>query len=356
MRLTPTPEQQELRHTVRRFLAAVAPQVEVRRAMESDAGWDAALWKRANGELDVAGLAVPEAYGGAGFGFADLGIVLEEAGRALLCAPLLSSAVLATRTLLALDDPAVAGRWLPPLATGERTGTVLRGGTLAAAGGRLSGEVALVPDGHTADLLLVAAPTGTGTALYAVEAGEAGVRRARQGTLDLTRPLATVTLDDVPGVLLAEDAGAALDTGLWAGRVALAADAAGGAAALLELTVAYANERRQFGQPIGGFQAVKHHCADMFVAAETARAAAGYAVRVVDADDRAELALAAALAKSVACDAYVTVAGLALQVHGGIGFTWDHPAHLYLKRAKADQHLLGSSTVQRELLGTAIGI
>lgn len=356
MRLTPTPEQLELRHTVRRFLAAVAPQAEVRRAMESDAGWDPAVWKRAAGELDLPGLAVPEQYGGSGFGFADLGIVLEEAGRALLCAPLLSSTVLATRTLLALGDPAVAGHWLPPLAIGERTGTLLRGGTVAAAGGRLTGEVSLVPDGHTADLLLVAVPTGTTTALYAVEAAGAGVRRARLGTLDLTRPLATVTLDGAAGELLAEDAGGAVEAAMLAGRTALAADAAGGAAALVDLTVAYAKERRQFGQPIGAFQAVKHHCADMFVAAETARAAAGYAARVVDADDPAELALAAAMAKSVAADAYVTVAGLALQVHGGIGFTWDHPAHLHLKRAKADQHLLGSSTVQRDLLGTAIGI
>lgn len=356
MRLTLTPEQQELRLTVRRFLAAVAPQAEVRRAMESDAGWDPAVWKRASGELDLPGLAVPEEYGGAGFGFADLGIVLEEAGRALLCAPLLSSAVLATRTLLALDDPAVAGRWLPPLATGERTGTLVRGGAVAAVGGRLTGEVSLVPDGHTADLLLVAVPTGPTTGLYAVEAAGAGVRRARQGTLDLTRPLATVVLDGAAGVLLAEDAGRAVDTAVQAGRIAVAADAAGGAAALLDLTVAYAKERRQFGQPIGGFQAVKHHCAEMFVATETARTAAGYGVRVVDDGDPAELAVAAALAKSACCDAYVTVAGLALQVLGGIGFTWDHPAHLYLKRAKADQHLLGSSTVQRELLGTAIGI
>ncbi len=359
MRLTPTPEQQELRHTARRFLAATTPPAEVRRVMGTDEGFDPLVWKRACAELDLPGLAVPEAYGGSGFGFTELGIVLEEAGRALFGGPLLSSAVLATRTLLALGDAEVAAAWLPALASGQRTATVLLprpGETLTAAGDRVSGTVSLVPDGHTADLLLAAVVTDGGTALYAVDAGADGVTRQPQATLDLTRRLATVRLDGVEAVRLSGDAAAAVEQGVLAARIAVAADAAGGVAALLDLTVDYAKTRRQFGQPIGGFQAVKHLCADMFVAAETARTAAGYAVRVLDADDPAELALAAALAKSQCADAYVRSAGMALQVHGGIGFTWDHPAHLYLKRAKADQVLFGGPTRQRELLAELVGI
>jgi alkylation response protein AidB-like acyl-CoA dehydrogenase len=367
VRLTPTAEQQELRHTVRRFLSATSPEPEVRRLMATEPGWDPAVWRRLCAELELAGLAVPEAYGGAGFGFAELGVVAEEAGRALFCGPLLSSAVLATRTLLALDDAAVAARLLPALVAGERTATVVlpRPGSADAltavrrgGGHAVSGEVSFVLDGHTAGLLLAAVPTGGDTALVAVDGDAPGVRRSPQPTFDLTRRLATVRFDDAPGVLLADGARAAdaVRHGVWAARIAIAAGAAGGSAALLEMAVGYAKTRRQFGRPIGGFQAVKHLCADLFVTTETARAAAAYAVRVVDEDDPAELALAAALAKSCCCDAYVRAAGLALQVHGGIGFTWDHPLHLYLKRAKADQVLLGSSTVQRELLGDAIGI
>jgi alkylation response protein AidB-like acyl-CoA dehydrogenase len=367
VRLTPTPEQQQLRDTVRRLFAATSPATEVRRLMATEQGWDPAVWGRLCTELDVPGLAVPEAYGGAGFGFTELGLVAEEAGRALFCGPLLSSAVLATRTVLALDDAAVAAELLPGLVAGARTATVAlprpdtADALTATAGGgghRICGQVSFVLDGLTAGLLLTAVPVAGGTALVAVDGDAAGVHRQPQSTFDLTRKLATVRFEDAPGVLLGDGARAAdaVRQGVLAARVAIAAGAAGGSAALLEMAVAYAKTRRQFGRPIGGFQAVKHLCSDLFIAAETARAAAAYAVRVLDADDPVELALAAALAKSTCCDAYVRAAGLALQVHGGIGFTWDHPVHLYLKRAKADQVLLGSSTHQRQLLGDAIGL
>jgi alkylation response protein AidB-like acyl-CoA dehydrogenase len=330
MRLTPTAEQQELRQTVRRFFA------------DTDSSW-----KRACTEIGVAGLAVPEEHGGAGFGFTELGIVLEEAGRALYGGPLLSSTVMATRTLLAAGSTGL----LPALATGERTATVAHG-FFEADGDRVTGSASLVPDGDTADLLLVP----VGDELWAVDGSADGVHRVAEEALDLTRRLGVVRLDGAPGTRLTADGAAAVEEGLLAARIALAADAAGGIAAVLDLTVEHARNRRQFGQPIGGFQAVKHHCADIFVAAEVARTAAGYAVRVLDTDDPAELALAAALAKSSCTEAYVRATGIALQVHGGIGFTWDHPLHRYLKRAKTDQLLFGDPTTQRARLADLVGI
>jgi alkylation response protein AidB-like acyl-CoA dehydrogenase len=362
--LAPTAEQEELRRTVRRFLAERSPEAEVRRVMATGSGVEPAVWSGL-ADLGVLGLLVPEQHGGSGHGMAELAVVLEEAGRALRPAPLLSSAVLVPAVLLAAGDDDAAARLLPGLADGTRRAALVvprRPGDVVATGqgaqAQLSGRVALVLDGHTAEDLVVVVREGDATSLYLVDAGAPGVRATRAQTLDLTRPMATVELDAAPGALVGERgaAGAAVERALALGCVALACDAVGGGDAVLAAAVEYALQRRQFGRLIGSFQAVKHLCADVLCHLEPARAAAAYAARVADTADAAELAVASAVAKASCADAYVHAAGTSIQVHGGIGFTWEHPAHLYLKRAKTDQVLLGDAREQRARLARVLGL
>jgi alkylation response protein AidB-like acyl-CoA dehydrogenase len=363
-----TPEHEELRQAVRRFLAKHSTESEVRRLMDSENGFDQAVWTQL-AEMGLTGLAIPEEHGGAGAGWVEVGIVLEEAGRALLCAPYLSTVVLATAALLACGDTEAANGYLPRIADGSLTATVAvtedqgspdepkLAAVLKAGAWQLSGDRSFVIDGGTAGLLLVAARTARGIGLFAVDADAPGIARTPLPTLDLTRKQARLTFDRTPARLLGSgERGAAVLARVGdLAAVGLAAEHVGGAARALELSVNHAKTRYQFGRPIGSFQAIKHMCADMLVDVECARSAAYHAMWAAD-NDPDELPIAASLAKAHCSDAFFRVAAQTIQVHGGIGFTWEHPAHLYLKRAKTGQLLFGDSMHHRTLLARRLGI
>ncbi|WP_425826854.1 acyl-CoA dehydrogenase family protein [Streptomyces fractus] len=352
-----TEEQDELRQTVRRYLSDHSSEAEVRRLMATEAGYDAKAWETMAAQLGLQGLAIPEEYGGQGFGWAELGIVLEEMGRALLCAPFFSSAVLAATTLLASGDEEAKQRFLPGIADGSVIGTLAYprpGATLDVRaerkddGWRLSGTAPLVTDAHVARLLLVTADTGRGRAVFAVEVGAEGLATTARPTLDQTRKLADAVLTDVTATPLGDpaDGEKLLARVLDLAAVALAAEQVGGAQAALDMGVDYMKNRVQFGQPIGAFQALKHMAADALVEVETARSAAYYALFAA-ADDSDELPVAASLAAAYCTDAYVSTAHQNIQFHGGMGFTWELPAHLYYKRARSSQLLLGEPEFHR---------
>ncbi|SCK22354.1 Acyl-CoA dehydrogenase [Streptomyces sp. ScaeMP-e48] len=365
-----TAEQDEIRRTLRDLLTKHAGPGEVRAAVRTAEGHDPALWHRLAQELGLPGLAIAEEYGGAGCTATELALACEETGRALLPSPLLATAVLAAPLIAALGTPEQRAELLPRIADGTLTATLaVPGGSMAAAlgltadnraaawagggraggiqarpdgggGWRLYGEADRVLDGHSAGLLLVAAHTGgyprSRTLLFLVSAEAEGLARTRLTSMDETRPLARIELRDAAARLLGADdgtdvCGALADTGSRAAAV-LAAEAVGAAAGALERTVAYVKEREQFGRAIGSFQAVKHRLADLYVRVEAARSAAYYAAWEPAAGP---LALAQAL------EAARIVAGEAVQLHGGIGFTWEHEAHLYVKRAAADELLFG---------------
>jgi alkylation response protein AidB-like acyl-CoA dehydrogenase len=366
-----TDEQLELRATVRGFLAAKSPEQEVRRLMATETGYDPAVWAQLSDQLGLPGLAVPEEYGGAGFGYLELGIVFEEMGRALLCAPYLSSVALATETLLRCPDEAARKDLLPGLAAGQATGTLAlleqpgrwdqaavqlqasRGGT----GWVLNGRKRHVPDGHTADLIMVGARTPAGVGLFAVDGAAAGLTRTPAPTLDQTRKQAHLEFARTPARLIGDEAGGwpVLSQVLRTAVILLAAEQAGGAARAVEMAVSYAGLRVQFGRPVGSFQAVKHLCADMLTEAEAARSAAYYGLWAL-ATGSEDLPLAASLAKVYCSQAYTRIAGDTIQVHGGIGFTWEHPAQLYFKRAKASESLFGTPGYHRDLLAARLGL
>jgi alkylation response protein AidB-like acyl-CoA dehydrogenase len=347
-----------LRDTARAAFRDLSPIAEVRRLMETGEGWTGPTWRRLCRELGLAGLAAPEEHGGAGLGEIELGVVFEEAGRALLCAPLLATAGLAIPLLLAAGDAAAMDRYLPGLCDGSLVATVVTAGQAGGSvtthpgvsaapgddGWRLSGSAGFVLDGAHADVVFVPALTGGSLALFAVEAGTPGLEAVPLITLDQTRKQAQLRLDAVPAVRLeTADPGAALDRALSVGRAMLACEQAGGAGRCLELAVEHAKSRIQFGRPIGSFQAVKQHAADMLIKVESARSAAGAAARAAaDPDGPDDLAVVVAVAQAYCSEAYVAVAGETIQLHGGIGFTWEHDAHLYFKRAWASAEMLGS--------------
>ena len=351
-----TPEQHDLRRAVRRFCTEQVDEPTVRRLMESDTGHDPALWARLGAELGVLGLAVPEELGGAGGGLVDQAVVAEEFGAGLVPGPLFGTVGLAVPALVALGGDEL----LDELVEGRRTAGFAvpdRGGrfdpelvTVTAADGALTGELSQVVDG-SADVLLVAARIGDGIGLYATEGGD----RTALSTLDQTRRQARVRFDATPARLLATGAEAetAITAALRTGAALLAAEQVGGAQRLLDLTVAYAGTRLQFGRPIGSFQAVKHRCADMLVLVEHARSAAYHAAWALqDGTDDPDLAVSVAQATCSA--AYQQVAADTVQLHGGIGFTWEHPAHLYYKRAITDAALLGSPAAHRERIAQLV--
>jgi alkylation response protein AidB-like acyl-CoA dehydrogenase len=336
-------EQEELRRSVRRVLEAHGGVAAARRVLGSELGHDAALWSALGVDLGLAGLAIPETLGGAGLGAVEIAAVLEELGGTLAPVPLWSTVCLGAAALVAYGDT----RHLPAIARGERTATVARGGAITARGDLLSGQVRPVVDGHTADLLIVVA----GDTAYLVSADGRGVHRRRLPTLDATRPLAEITLEDAPATPLGD--AARLAPVLARAAIALAAEQVGGAQRCLDLSVAYAQVRHQFGRPIGSFQAIQHTLAEMFLLVESARSAAYGAAWAADQDD-AELPLAAATAAAFAGDAFFRCAGDTIQVHGGIGFTWEHDAHLYFKRARASRGLLATPDQHRARVADAI--
>ncbi|MDQ1417273.1 MAG: hypothetical protein QOF81_2886 [Acidimicrobiaceae bacterium] len=379
MNLAFSDEQEELRRSVRRFLADKSPESEVRRLMETDAGYDPAVWTQMAEQLGLQGLAIPEEYGGSGFSFVELVVVLEEMGRALLCAPFFSSVVLAAGAVLASGDEPVKKDVLPGIASGEVRATLAltedsgrwdEGGVTTVArasdsdsdsgsGGSwvLDGHKTFVLDGHTADVVLVVARTDAGVSLFLVDGDAPGLGRTAMPTMDQTRKQARLVFSSVPARLVGTEGVGwpAVSRALDLAAVALAAEQVGGAQRVLEMSVEYAKVRVQFGRPIGSFQAVKHKCADMLLAVESAKSAAYYAAWTA-ADDDEELPVMASLAKAFCSEAYFKAAADNIQIHGGVGFTWDHPAHLYFKRAKSSELILGDPAYHRELLAQRIGI
>jgi alkylation response protein AidB-like acyl-CoA dehydrogenase len=362
-------EQHDLRAAVRKFLADRAPSAQVRAAMDTERGYDTGVWTGL-AQLGALGLVVPEELGGAGAGHVERAVVAEELGRALTPVPFLASAVLATDVLLALDDDAARTELLPRLATGELVGTVAvaegggawdhTGGATTATerGGRweLDGVKTPVLAGDTADLVLVLARTPGGPGWFAVEGDAAGLTRTRLTALDPTRRLAKLAFAGTPARrLTTTDAAAALDVVADLAAVALAAEQVGVMEQALEVTVDYAKVRVQFGRPIGSYQAVKHGCADMYSSWEHAVSVLRYATWTAD-QDRAELPLAAALAQTYIGPACFEAATGMVQYHGGIGYTWEHDAHLYYKRAKSAELLLGPPALHRARLADRLGV
>ena len=364
-------EQEELRAAVRRFLAEKSTETEVRRLMDTTEGYDPAVWSQMADQLGLQSLTIPEEFGGSGFTYVELLVVLEEMGAALLCAPFFSSVALAANALLTSGDDESKKAYLPGIALGETIATLaitedngrwdFGGIELAAAkkgdGWTLNGHKMYVIDGHTANLMVVAARTPAGVTLFAVQDDAPGLTRTPLPTMDQTRKQARLEFSDAPAALIGTDGGAeaGLSKTLDLAAVALAAEQVGGAQHVLDASVEYAQTRIQFGRPIGSFQAIKHKCADMLLEVESAKSAAYYAAWAA-AEDSDELPVVASLAKSYCSEAYFHAAAENIQIHGGIGFTWEHPAHLYFKRAKSSELLLGDPSYHRELLAQRIGI
>lgn len=371
MLLTFTEEQLELRRTLRAFLERTSPEATVRHLMETPEGFDPATWTQMGGQLGLHQLAIPEQYGGAGYTFVELGVVLEEMGRALYCGPFFATVVLAANTLLLSSDEQAKTQLLPALAAGDQVATLAftepAGGwdeagitmraARTAAGWTLTGEKAFVLDGHTAELILVIARTEAGLSVFAVDGSAPGLTRTPMHTLDLTRKQARLTFADVPARLVGSDGEGStlLPRVLDLAAIGLAAEAVGGAQRCLDMSVDYAKVRVQFGRPIGSFQAIKHKCADLLLEVESARSAAYYAMWAA-AGNSEDLPMAAAMAKSYCTEAYAHAAAENIQIHGGIGFTWEHPAHLYFRRAKSTELLLGDPAYHRELLVQRVGL
>jgi alkylation response protein AidB-like acyl-CoA dehydrogenase len=370
MKFSFSDEQEEFRVFLRRFLEDKSPTTEVRRLMETDEGYDDAVWRQLSTDLGLPAVHIPEEYGGQGFSFGELGIVLEEMGRALLCAPYFSSAVLATTTILNAGTEEQKRALLPPLAAGEKraalafteengkwdnTGAALTA-TPSGDGYRLDGVKSFVLDGHTADLIVVLArQPGTsgddGLSLFTVAGDADGLSRKLLKTTDPTRKQARLEFQSVQAELLGEEGAAAAPMALTLDQAAvcLANEMVGGAERLRESALEYSMLRVQFGRAIGSFQTMKHKSADMLIEVELAKAAAYYAAAAA-ADGDEDLPAIASLAKAGASEAYMQTAIKTVQIHGGIGFTWDNDTHLWFKRAKSSEVFLGDPSYHRELL------
>ena len=370
-------EQRQLRETVRAVLMECSPEGSVRELMETEDGFDPSTWSTLT-DLGLVGLLVPDDIGGSGGTLQDLGVVLEEAGGALLCAPFFSSAVLATQALALCADRAVSHPYLRAMASGRLRATVAIGpGARASmvddvpvAADRhgsdwcLTGTQPFVVDGHSADLILVAGRTPDGLGLFSVRAGTEGASTTPLSTFDMTRKVARVRLDraaaervDDPAV----DLGGKLTLLRAVAVAALAAEQAGAARRALELTVEYVKTRQQFGFPIGANQAIKHICADMYVDVHAMLSASRAALGIASAtpigasSEVQDAFVAAAWTAGAHCsEAFVRVASAMIQVLGGIGCTWEHIAHLYYRRAKSSALLLGTAGEHRERLVKAL--
>ncbi len=349
-------EQEDFRALLRRFVQERWPVAESRRLAGTDAGYEPAIWKQMAEELGLQGLAVAEAHGGQGFSLLELGIALEELGRELAGGPLFASAALAAPALANVATAEEQAELLPGLASGEVIATLAAGEGVRASGSRLHGGQRFVIDAQNADLLLVAAADDAGLRLFAVEAGAPGLGIEAVDALDLTRKLAHLRLDGVEARRLGSgDAARALEKTRQQAVVALSAEQVGGAARCLETAVAYTKERYQFGRPVGSFQAVKHRAADAYMVVELARSVAYWSWWVA-ANDAPELAEAAHVAKSLCSEAYRCASRENIHLHGGMGFTWEHDAHLYYRRAQADEVMFGSPLEHRRALARQLGV
>ncbi|HSJ27029.1 MAG TPA: acyl-CoA dehydrogenase family protein [Acidimicrobiia bacterium] len=364
-------EQEELRRYARQWMTERMPLERVRTLMSTPAGFDGADWA-AVAELGWQAMAIPEEYGGAGFGLLELAVLVEEQGRGLFCGPFLSTVMAAANAVLLAGSDEQKQSILSGIASGDLVATLAVAerhagwdgenlGTSATPQGEgwiIDGAKRFVLDGHTADLIIVAAQTPDGVGLFLVDGGAPGMSRTLLPTMDETRKQAEIAFE---GVRVAESARlphgstatlAAIDELM---AVSLALEQVGGAQAVLDMAVQYAKDRQQFGRPIGSFQAVKHMCADMLLRVESARAAAYYAAWTV-AEGSEEAATVVPLAKAYCSDAFFECAGTNIQIHGGIGFTWEHDAHLYFKRAKSSQVMFGTPAQRREQLAERLGL
>jgi alkylation response protein AidB-like acyl-CoA dehydrogenase len=378
-----TEEQQMIRDTAESFLAEVSTSEAVRKAMASDTGFDEALWQQICAEMYWQAIHIPEEFGGMGLGYVELVAMMEQMGRYLLCAPFYSTVCLGVNTLLLAASEEQKAQYLAAICEGSLTATLAycgpRGGRSADAitatyredGDSIviNGESSFVVDGMTAGLILVAARAEgssgeEGVSLFAVPADTAGLERKNLPTLDQTRKMAALSFSELK--ISAEnrlgDAGngwPVLDKALDLATIALAAEQMGGSQQLLDSTVDYTKERVQFNRPIASFQSIKHKAADMMLRVEAARSAVYYAACVAeealqDGPLADELAEAASIAKAYCSDAYFKNAGESMQMHGGVGFTWEYDVHLYFKRAKGSEHMLGNPSWHRERLAGVV--
>jgi len=370
MRFSFTDEQREFRSVLRRFLEDKSPTTEVRRLMETDEGCDREVWRALSRDLGLTAIHIPESYGGQGFGVVELGIVCEEMGRALLCAPYFASTVLAATAVLNAGTEDQKRAVLPAIASGETIATLAfaeengrwdsDGVELTATPSngryRLDGVKSFVLDGYTADLIVVLARRpgsagDEGLSLFAVQKGSQGLQSRLLKSADPTRKLARLEFASVEAELLGTEgaAAAAMARTLDVAAICLANEMVGGAERLRESALDYALLRVQFGRQIGSFQVIKHKAADMLVDVELAKSAAYCAAEAADEGDT-ELPALASLAKASASEAYMQTAIHTIQIHGGIGFTWDNDTHLWFKRAKSSEVFLGGPAYHRELL------
>ena len=344
---------------------------EVRRVMETTEGYDPDVWSQMAVQLGLQSLIIPVEYGGAGYTYVELAVVLEEMGRALLGSPYFATVAMAANAILLSDDERAKKDLLPGIADGSTIATlaivedsgnwdfdsVECVATLSGNVWQLEGHKNFVLDGHIADLIIVVARSEAGLGLFAVQSGAEGCDRTVISTLDPTRKLARLQFSSTPCRLVGNEgaAGPGLSKALDRAVVANCLEQVGASQRCLEMSVEYAKVRVQFGRPIGSFQAIKHKCADMLLDVESAKSAAYYAAWLVALESE-EIAAIASMAKAYCSDAYFRTAAENIQVHGGIGYTWEHDAHLYFRRAKASELLLGDPVFHRELLAQRIGL
>ncbi|HEU4414983.1 MAG TPA: acyl-CoA dehydrogenase family protein [Candidatus Angelobacter sp.] len=348
--------QQILKDTARKFFAGECPIASVRKAMENETAYDAAVWSKL-ADQGFTGIITPEDFGGMGLGKVELVLLMEEAGYALLPGPFFSTVALAGPVVDALGTPAQKKKYLGGIAAGSARATVAfveeegcwnpAALHLTANGDRLTGTKLFVSDAGVADFIIVVARNG----VYAVEAKAPGMRIAPMKGMDLTRKIYSVEFKDTPAEKLAGNG--SLSKAMDAATVALCAEMIGGMQRVLETTVAYAKTRKQFGKPIGIFQAVQHLCADMYLETESSRSAAYYASWALE-EHTPDAALAVSVAKMYASDACRTVGNRGIQVHGGMGFTWENDIHLYYRRAKSSETMLGDAIFHRERIAQLV--
>tara|TARA_R110000796_G_scaffold44698_3_gene108838 strand:+ start:63155 stop:64312 length:1158 start_codon:yes stop_codon:yes gene_type:complete len=378
-----TEEQKMIRDTAQAFLAEVSSSNAIRSAMDTEQGFDPQIWQRICEEMYWQAIHIPEEYGGMGLGYVDLVVMLEQMGRYLLCSPFFSTVCLASNALIVAGTDEQKQQYLTQICEGSLTATLAYTskngqwdatavqGIVTAQGDDyvLNGTYRYVLDGHTAQLLIVAARSEgsegeQGISLFAIDSDTPGVKRTWLPTMDQTRKQAEIVFDNVrvsSSQLMGEENNAwpQLNKVLQLAAIAIAAEQVGGSQQVLDLTVEYTKERVQFGRPIAGFQAVKHQAADMMLRTEVARSAVYYAACVAEealsggllAD---ELGEAASVAKSYCSEGYFKNAGDALQLHGGVGFTWEYDVHLYFKRAKSSELFLGDAAYHREHVATLL--
>jgi alkylation response protein AidB-like acyl-CoA dehydrogenase len=342
--------QEFLKDSAHKFFYGECPSAEVRRLMETETAFDSALWSKLS-DQGYTGIIFPEEYGGVGLGKVELILLMEEAGRALLPGPLFSTVALAGVVIAAVAGTEQKKKYLAPICRGDSRATVaiveasaswnLSDIQLTASDGKLSGEKLFVPDAAVADFLVVAARDG----VFVVDARAHGLKISPMPTMDFTRKLYSVQFNNTPAERIGEISG--LPRALEIATAALAAEMVGGMQRVLDITVEYAKTRKQFGKPIGGFQAVQHQCADMYLETESSRSAVYYAAWALE-ENTADAATAVSIAKMYTSDASRTVGNRGIQIHGGMGFTWENDLHLYYRRSKASETTLGDATFHRE--------